>query len=186
MARASCRPGCNPHGGCPPRRGEYSELCPAANGDTEARKLGVGSGRGSAGARAAALVCLPEPRLLWRARAGHSPISPWGLRDQCTAVLSRSQSCPHLTNHTSVPASSSPHFPLYSRPVCLETMQAVGSRDTSGTAAKSVLSRTQKGCLPGCGLSCRGAPASKGAGEMPLWFLERFHPRSAPHQHLHN
>lgn len=100
MARASCRPGCNPHGGCPPRRGEGSELCPAANGDTEARKLGVGSGRGSARAPGCCFGLPARAQIAMEARAGHSPIGPWGLRDQCTAILSWSQSCPHLTNHT--------------------------------------------------------------------------------------
>lgn len=46
MVRASCFPGRRPSHGHPPRKGEDNKLCPAANGDTEARKPGVGSREG--------------------------------------------------------------------------------------------------------------------------------------------
>lgn len=46
MVRASCHPGRRPGHGHLPREGEDSKLCPAANGDTVARKPGVGSREG--------------------------------------------------------------------------------------------------------------------------------------------
>lgn len=110
---------------------------------------------------AAALACVPEPRLPRRARASLAlPPVKRDLRDQCTATLSWSQSCPPHTSHISDPTSSSVLPSLFS--FCLETVQPGGSRDASRTAAKSILSRTQKGCLPGHGPSCPGAPEPKG------------------------
>lgn len=177
----SCCPGCNPECGFPPRRGEYSELCPGPNWDTEARKLGVGSREKlSQSPQLLPWPACQNPNCHGEPGPATLPSVKVDLRYQCTTILSWSQSCPPHTSHTSQPTASSLCFPLCSVPICLETMKPGSSRDTSMTAAKSILSRTQNGCLPGCGPSCLGAPESKGDGEMPLWFLERFHSLSAP------
>lgn len=138
---------------------------------------------------------LPEPRLLPCTRVGlHSPISQgWPEGPECCPLLpTTSLSSPSpvflvldtLLHHIVLTLS----FALSSLSCLPVDNTAHGSREASRTAAKSILSRTQKGCLPGCGPSCPVTPGSKDnwRGELPLWFLERVHLLWAPHQYLHN
>lgn len=105
MARASCRPGCNPDGGCPPRGGEDSELCPAANGDTGPETWGWLQERLSQSPRLLLWSACQSPDCYGGPGPATLPSVHGDLRDQCTDC--------HPLLVTVLSPSYQPHFCAY-------------------------------------------------------------------------